>query len=87
MLLTLLLDGKYFFDHLLSPRPFYANGIWGSAGRYLYFIQGGFLVAMVWMLRVKRIDSTGFLLWGFPIATRRRSNFLRRSGHGAEPYV
>jgi hypothetical protein len=82
LVLTLAVDGNYFFDHLLSPRPFYPNGIWGSAGRYLYFIQGGFVVAMVWMLRVKRIDATGFLLWGFPIAHVVGAIFCGGAGTG-----
>ena len=68
LLLTLAVDGKYFFDHLMLPRAYYVADIWASLGPYLYFVQVGFVVALIWVFRVTSIASTGVLLWGFPIA-------------------
>jgi hypothetical protein len=68
LLLTLAVDGKYFFDHLMLPRAYYVSDIWASLGQYLYFVQIAFVVALIWAFRVTSIASTGFLLWGFPIA-------------------
>lgn len=68
LILTLAVDGKYFFDHLMLPRAYYISDIWSSLGSYLYFVQVPFVVAIVWACRVTSIGSTGFLLWGLPIA-------------------
>jgi hypothetical protein len=66
--LTLGVDGRYFFDHLMMPRAYYVSDLWGSLGSYLYFVQVGFVVALIWAFRATNIASTGFLLWGFLIA-------------------
>lgn len=68
LLLTLAMDGKYFFDHLMLPRAYYVADIWASLGPYLYFVQVAFVVALIWAFRVTSMASSGILLWGFPIA-------------------
>jgi len=68
LILTLAVDGKYFFDHLLVPRAYRVSDIWSRLGPYLYFVQMPFVVAIIWACRVTSIGPTGFLLWGLPIA-------------------
>lgn len=83
LVLTLAVDGKYFFDHLNLPRAYYLNDVWGTFGAYLYFVQVAFVVAVIWLLRVTRVAATGFLLWGFPIA--HIAGALYCGGAGAGP--
>src|ERR1017187_3989664 len=61
LLLTLAVDGKYFFDHLMLPRAYYVSDIWSSLGPYLYFVQVPFVVAVIWACRITTIGSAGFL--------------------------
>ena len=68
LLLTLAVDGKYFFNHLMLPRVYYPSDIWSSLGTYLSFMQVAFVAALIWAFRVTSVASTGWLLWGFPIA-------------------
>jgi hypothetical protein len=68
LLLTLAVDGRYFFNHLMLPRVYYPADIWSSLGSYLSFIQVAFVAALIWAFRVTSVASTGWLLWGFPIA-------------------
>jgi hypothetical protein len=68
LLLTLAVDGRYFFNHLMLPRVFYPSDIWSSLGTYLSFMQVAFVAALIWAFRVTSVASTGWLLWGFPIA-------------------
>ena len=68
LLATLAVDGKYFFNHLMSPRVYYPADVWSSLGTYLSFMQVAFVAALVWAFRTTSVASTGWLLWGFPIA-------------------
>src|SRR6185369_12013032 len=56
------------FNHLMLPRVYYPADIWSSLGSYLSFIQVAFVAALIWAFRVTSVASTGWLLWGFPIA-------------------
>jgi hypothetical protein len=54
--LTLVIDGSYFFRHLMLPRVWSMAGVTGSTTTYLSFIGIAFLAAVVWIFRMR---STG----------------------------
>ena len=84
--LTLGVDGRYFFDHLMMPRAYYVSDLWGSLGSYLYFVQVGFVVALIWACRATNIASTGFLLWGFLIAHVAGAFYCGGAGTGVNHF-
>jgi hypothetical protein len=65
LLLTLAVDGKYFFAHLMLPRIYSISDIRTSFGSYLYFVQLPFVVSIVWAFRPNRIPYSDLLLMGF----------------------
>jgi Dolichyl-phosphate-mannose-protein mannosyltransferase len=68
LLLTLAVDGRYFFTHLMLPRLYYPGDIVNSLSTYLYFIQGAFVAACIWMLRKREFGRERVLVAAFFIA-------------------
>ena len=66
--LTIAVDGRYFMDHLLMPRPYDWWGILESLAPYLQFAQVGFVVAVIWALRQNALAPAAVLVWSFAIA-------------------
>ena len=68
LLLTLAVDGRYFFDHLMLPRMYYPADIVNSLGTYLYFMQAAFVVAWIWILRHGEFGPSRVLVLAFVVA-------------------
>ena len=84
--LTLVVDGKYFFDHLFLPRMYFASDAWGSLGAYLYFTQVAFLLALIWMLRATQHSVTGLFIWALPLTHVLATYYCGGAGAGVNHF-
>jgi hypothetical protein len=65
LLLTLAVDGRYFFRHLMLPRMYYPADIVNSLGVYLYFIQVAYVAAWIWILCNREFGPSRVLVTAF----------------------
>jgi len=84
--LTLVVDGRYFFDHLLLPRVYLASDAWGSLGAYLYFTQVALLLALIWALRSALPAVTGVFLWALPLTHLLAAYYCGGAGAGVKHF-
>jgi hypothetical protein len=82
LLLTLAVDGRYFFDHLNLPREYHWEDIVNSGGTYLYFFQVAFVVAWIWILRARDWGLSRVLVSAFVVAHAIAIVFLGGAGAG-----
>ncbi len=82
LLLTLAVDGRYFFDHLMLPRMYYPADIVNSLSTYLYFVQTAFVAACIWMLRHREFGPSRVLVSAFVGAHAVATFFLGGAGAG-----
>jgi hypothetical protein len=68
LLLTVAVDGRFFFAHLMLPRLYYPADIVNSLGTYLYFIQGAFVASCIWILRNYEFGEGRVLVAAFVVA-------------------
>jgi hypothetical protein len=68
LLLTLAVDGRYFLAHLMLPRLYYPADLANSLSQYLYFIQGAFVAACIWILRNREFGRERVLVLAFVVA-------------------
>jgi hypothetical protein len=80
--LTLTVDGRYFFNHLMIPRMYYPADIVNSLSVYLYFIQAAFVVACIWILRNWKFGPSRVLVSAFAVAHVVATAFLGGAGAG-----
>lgn len=82
LMLTLAVDGRYFFDHLAIPRRYYPADIVNSLSMYLYFMQAAFVVACIWILRNREFGPSRVLVSAFVAAHAVATVFLGGAGAG-----
>jgi hypothetical protein len=80
--LTLMVDGRYFFNHLMIPRMYYPADIVNSLSAYLYFIQAAFVAACIWILRNRKFGPSRVLVSAFAVAHVVATAFLGGAGAG-----
>jgi 4-amino-4-deoxy-L-arabinose transferase-like glycosyltransferase len=66
--LTWVVDGGYFLDHLMLSREFSFADLVTSTVSYLTFIQVAFVTSILWMLRAPAGGTSRLLMWSFAIA-------------------
>jgi Dolichyl-phosphate-mannose-protein mannosyltransferase len=80
--LTLVVDGPYFFSHLMFPRSFGFDSLWPMVMIYGLMFQVPFVAALIWALRHTASGRDQFLVWAFCLANVIGTCIVFGSGAG-----